>query len=349
MQKIYDPRAGSDRRLHRREHHRACIDHFLWLGTVVQHRLASAAAEVGLLFVFVVLTTGPLWARQQRGMYWAWWDMRLTLTLFLAFVVAAYLVMRDAIEDEAMRARYSAVLGRALAVSIPFIHLSVYLFQARLHPMPVALKPGEPSMSPQMMWTFFPADVVFAIMCIAFIRARYQRAARHCGIRRGLRMHLDSAETYHVVYVWVTFVYVAYTVSLAIRARRFVVARATPDERYRLPRRRGPGRPRAPRSAAASCSCCATPSSTTRWRRSGVVGLASVQDRATVEFTDVGKRGGANESANRTRSTRYSFDSRVKESALSVSRVAIRSSSGAGAKRRRRLPPRRLRLRSCRA
>ena len=33
-------------------------------------------------------------------------------------------------------------------------------------------------------------------------------------------MHLDSAETYHVVYVWVTCVYVAYTVSLAIRARK---------------------------------------------------------------------------------------------------------------------------------
>lgn len=147
---------------------------FLWLGDDRADRLASAAAEVGLLFVFVVLTTGPLWARQQWGTYWAWWDMRLTLTLFLAFVVAAYLVMRDAIEDEAMRARYSAVLGVLAALLIPFIHLSVYLFQARLHPMPVALKPGEPSMSPQMMWTFFPAMIVFAIMCIAFIRARYR-------------------------------------------------------------------------------------------------------------------------------------------------------------------------------
>jgi hypothetical protein len=33
-------------------------------------------------------------------------------------------------------------------------------------------------------------------------------------------MRLDSAQTYHVVYVWVTFVYVAYTVSLFVRSRK---------------------------------------------------------------------------------------------------------------------------------
>jgi heme exporter protein C len=82
--------------------------------------------------------------------------------------------MRGAILDDAMRARYSAVLGVLAALLIPFIHLSVYLFQARLHPMPVALKPGQPSMSPEMMWTFFPSMLVFIILSIAFIRARYR-------------------------------------------------------------------------------------------------------------------------------------------------------------------------------
>jgi hypothetical protein len=33
-------------------------------------------------------------------------------------------------------------------------------------------------------------------------------------------MHLDSAQTYHVAYTWVTIVYVAYTISLVVRARR---------------------------------------------------------------------------------------------------------------------------------
>jgi heme exporter protein C len=100
--------------------------------------------------------------------------MRLTLTLFLWFVVAAYLVVRGAVEDAAMRARFSAVLGILGALLIPFIHLSVYLFQARLHPMPIVLKPSEPSLPPQMLTTFLLGFLVFALLCLAFIRARYR-------------------------------------------------------------------------------------------------------------------------------------------------------------------------------
>ena len=44
--------------------------------------------------------TGTIWAQLIWGAWWVWWDMRLTLTLFLWFVVAAYLVMRGAIEDD---------------------------------------------------------------------------------------------------------------------------------------------------------------------------------------------------------------------------------------------------------
>jgi heme exporter protein C len=112
---------------------------YLWLHDERADRLAEASAEVGLVFLTVVLTTGPLWGHKIWGAWWAWWDMRLTLTLFLWFVVAAYLVVRGAVEDAAMRARFSAVLGILGALLIPFIHLSVYLFQARLHPMPIVL------------------------------------------------------------------------------------------------------------------------------------------------------------------------------------------------------------------
>jgi heme exporter protein C len=88
--------------------------------------------------------------------------------------MAAYLVLRDAIEDAAMRRRYAAVLGVLGALLIPFIHMSVYMSQAKLHPMPVAIKPGTPSMSPEMMWTFFPSMIVFAIFGAGLIRARYR-------------------------------------------------------------------------------------------------------------------------------------------------------------------------------
>jgi heme exporter protein C len=149
---------------------------YLWLHDERADRLAEASAEVGLMFLTVGLTTGPLWGKKIWGTYWAWWDMRLTLTLFLWFVVAAYLIMRGAIEDEAMRARYSAVLGVLGALLIPFIHLSVYLFQARLHPMPVVLQPDKPKLPGDMLETFLLGFLVFTVLCIALIRARYRLA-----------------------------------------------------------------------------------------------------------------------------------------------------------------------------
>jgi len=148
---------------------------YLWLRDERADRLAEASAEVGLVFLTVVLITGPLWGRNQWGAWWVWWDARLTLTLFLWFVVAAYLILRGAVEDPAARARYSAVLAILGALLIPFIHLSVYLFNT-MHPKPIAFKPGRPDMSPEMMWTFFPAMGVFTLLCLAFIRARYRYA-----------------------------------------------------------------------------------------------------------------------------------------------------------------------------
>lgn len=147
---------------------------YLWLHDERADRLAAASAEVALVFLAVGLTTGPLWAKKMWGTYWAWWDMRLTLTLFLAFIVAAYIILRGAIEDDAMRARYSAVLGVLAALLIPFIHLSVYLFQARLHPMPIVLQPDKPKLSNEMLVTFLLAFGAFAMLCVALMRARYR-------------------------------------------------------------------------------------------------------------------------------------------------------------------------------
>jgi heme exporter protein C len=154
---------------------------YLWLGDERADRLAESAGEVGLLFLTGVLTTGPLWAKPIWGTWWTW-DARLTLTLFLWFLTAGYLVLRGAIEDRAMRARYSAVLGILAAVLIPFIHLSVYLFNT-LHPMPILLKPAKPSMPNEMVVTFLGFFTACAVLCIALIRARYRYGLERDALR----------------------------------------------------------------------------------------------------------------------------------------------------------------------
>jgi len=148
---------------------------FLWLKDLKLDRVAASSAEVGVVFTTVVLTTGPIWGKEIWGTWWTW-DARLTATLFLWFLFVGYLVMRGAIEDRMMRARYSAVLGLLGALLIPFIHLSVYLFRT-LHPMPIVLKPSAPSLPPGMLHTLLFAFGSFALLYVALLRFRYRLAA----------------------------------------------------------------------------------------------------------------------------------------------------------------------------
>lgn len=147
---------------------------YLWLGDLRLDRVAESSAEVGVVFTTVVLVTGPLWARPVWGTWWTW-DARLTLTLFLWFIYVSYLVLRGAIDDRALRARYSAVLGILGSLLIPFIHLSVYLFRT-LHPRPIVIKPSMPSLPPEMLTTLIISFIAFTLFYLALVRQRYRLA-----------------------------------------------------------------------------------------------------------------------------------------------------------------------------
>ena len=149
---------------------------YLWLKQDKLDWMAESAAEVAMVFMTAVLLSGPLWGKPIWGAWWAW-DARLTSTLFLWFVLAGYLVLRGAVEDPAMRARFSAVLAVLAILLVPFIHLSVYLFRT-LHPMPIVLKPGRPSMPWEMQVTFYAGFLAFSLLFVALLRARYRLAMR---------------------------------------------------------------------------------------------------------------------------------------------------------------------------
>lgn len=154
---------------------------YLWLREARLDRIAEASAEVGVVFTTVVLITGPLWGKPVWGTYWTW-DARLTLTLFLWFIYVAYMVLRGAIDDRDMRARYSAVVGILGALLIPFIHLSVYFFRT-LHPRPILMKPSAPSLPGEMLTTILIAFGAFTLLYVALLRARYRYAVERDGVR----------------------------------------------------------------------------------------------------------------------------------------------------------------------
>ena len=83
-----------------------------------------------------------------------------------------YLALRAALHDPAERARFSAVVGILGLLLVPFIHLSVYLFRT-LHPQPIVLKPSAPSLPPEMLRTLLVSTLVFTLLYVGFVTARY--------------------------------------------------------------------------------------------------------------------------------------------------------------------------------
>src|SRR5713101_1536387 len=144
---------------------------YLFLHDPRLDRFAAASAEVGTVFATIVLTTGPLWGKPIWGTWWTW-DARLTSMLLLFFLYVGYLLLRGAVRDPALAARYGAVLGICGACLVPFIHFSVYFFPT-LHPQPIVLKPSTPSLPGSMLTTFLYSLAVFTLLYVGFVTQRY--------------------------------------------------------------------------------------------------------------------------------------------------------------------------------
>jgi len=113
----------------------------VFIASVQQLRLSSSkwdivalsAAEVGVVFAFLVLVTGSIWAKATWGWYWIW-EPRLTTSLVLMLVYLAYLMLRQAVEEPEKRARLAAVFGIVGFVSVPLSFLSIRLWRSA-HPL----------------------------------------------------------------------------------------------------------------------------------------------------------------------------------------------------------------------
>lgn len=137
---------------------------FLWRGTRTWDRVAHAAAEVGMLFCTLVLITGPIWARPVWGTWWTW-DARLTTTLILWLIYAAYLMLRS-ISGGDQGARYAAVLGVVGAVDIPIINRSVYWWRT-IHPAVLVTREGGSGLAdPSMRLTLGICFLAFFLLFV---------------------------------------------------------------------------------------------------------------------------------------------------------------------------------------
>jgi heme exporter protein C len=134
--------------------------------------LATAGAEVGMAFCTVVLVTGPIWARPVWNTWWAW-DARLTSTLVLWLLYAAYLLLRGLVEEPERRARIAAIYGIFAFLDVPLVYFSIRVWRTH-HPAPV-LGGGEGSwLDPAMRSVLFFCWLATLAMMALLLRLRYR-------------------------------------------------------------------------------------------------------------------------------------------------------------------------------
>ncbi len=95
-------------------------------------RLALASAEIGVVFIAMVLLSGMLWARPVWNTFWTW-DFKLTLSALQFLMYVAYLMLRAGIDDPNRRARFAAVYGIVGALTVPLNFLVSRVLQS-VHP-----------------------------------------------------------------------------------------------------------------------------------------------------------------------------------------------------------------------
>jgi heme exporter protein C len=130
--------------------------------------VSLAAVEIGMVFAFINVVTGAIWARPIWNTWWTW-DPRLTTATIMLLIYAAYLTLRAGIEDPDRRARFGAVYAIVGFLSVPLTFFSARLFRT-IHPVVIGSnQPGAEGafdMTPLMLQAF-----MFSLLTFSFIFA----------------------------------------------------------------------------------------------------------------------------------------------------------------------------------
>ena len=127
-----------------------------------------AAIEISLVFFFIAIILGSIWARPVWNTWWTW-DPRLTTATIVELIYAAYLMLRQGIEDPDRRARFGAVYAILGFISVPLTFISIRLLRT-IHPVVVGNSDptgeGSFSMTGPMKITFFYSLFVFSVIFV---------------------------------------------------------------------------------------------------------------------------------------------------------------------------------------
>ena len=130
-----------------------------------------SAIEIGIVFSFIAVVSGSIWARPIWNTWWTW-DPRLTTVTIMLLIYAAYLMLRAGIDDPNRRARFGAVYAIVGFLSVPLTFFSARLFRT-IHPVVVGTnQPGATGafdMTPKMLQAFLFSLAVFTLLFVVLL------------------------------------------------------------------------------------------------------------------------------------------------------------------------------------
>ncbi len=138
-------------------------------------KLSHSFMEVSVVFITVGLFTGSLWAKPAWGTFWTW-DPRLVSMAILWMLALGYLFFRSLVEEEELRAKFSAILSIITAINIPIVFLSIRLFKT-LHPAVLkGLSTSETyGMDPEISLGLLLNFLSFSILMFSLSLKRYKK------------------------------------------------------------------------------------------------------------------------------------------------------------------------------
>jgi len=133
--------------------------------------LAASSAEIGVLFITLVLITGPLWAKPRWNTFWTW-DARLTTSLILWMIYIGYLFIRSFTKMQARGSTLAAVYGIIGFVDVPIVYFSIRWWR-NLHPGAV-IASSSGGLATEMLIALLAALLAFTSLYAVLLYLWYQ-------------------------------------------------------------------------------------------------------------------------------------------------------------------------------
>lgn len=154
--------------------------------------LVQTGSDLGLLFGFGVITSGPIWGIAEWGVPWDWADLRLN-TFALLTAVALFIVMarRSQFDDDTTRDTIASV-GLFGFMLVPITAVATTLYQKR-HPGIVIVESESTGLDPAIRIILLIGFISLTLLFIGFLLVSNRLYSEEAGLEQQLRV-LDGSD-----------------------------------------------------------------------------------------------------------------------------------------------------------